>query len=80
MSQSKTLEKIFKILDEQISAIAKKSSNANLPIEDLVQLETLVRVYSIANNAMPKEPGRPPKTKNLDYLSDSALGKYAKSK
>lgn len=80
MLQQKILDKIFKILDQQVSAIADKSKDTPLAFEDVQRLETLTRVYSIANNSMPKGAGRPPKVKNLDYLSDEALAKYAEAK
>ena len=80
MFQQKILDKIFKVLDEQVSAIALKSKDVRLESEDIHQLETLTKVYAIANSSIPRQGGKPPKVKNLDFLSDDALAKYAKGK
>ena len=78
----KTLDKTFKLIEGQIDNLVKKAKEAPLLQDDLVRLETLIRVYSIANNSLPKNPGRPPsdKVKNLAHVSDNQLLQYAKGK
>lgn len=78
MLQQKILDKIFKVLDRQISVIADKSKGGLLVTEDVQQLETLTRVVSIANSVIVRTPGRPQKVKELDFVSDKQLAEYAK--
>jgi hypothetical protein len=73
-----TIDRIHRILSDQIELLEAKSKLGRLEFEELRVLQTLTEVYATAVNSAPKAGKKSAGAHGVSKLSEEELLKYAK--